>query len=289
RPRLLTMFFAYVNIAVRRALLLRSAIHPALGIAWLIYPICVVLMHRVTMRLTGDARAALIAAILYAASPAMLDVFANYYIPGKPLANLMMLLAIYGACLAFPASESDRRPRPFLGSSVVFLAGLFGLLSDETAVFIYACLPLLFANRLLDRTVAAPRKWLFAAALTGSFLLFVIVGFLVVPAVNLALGQAPIDLGTTITHGVYEVMFLMSSKPVGSLIGSVSPGSLLETILSAHTVPYRHVHAIWTSGLPLPHFFQWPWSDQLGLYVFAPIMILLVLKIRFDPPRRPLA
>src|SRR5262249_6860301 len=88
RPRLLTMFFTYVNIAVRRALLLRSAIHPALGIAWLIYPICVVLMHRVTMRLTGDARAALIAAILYAASPAMLDVFANYYVPGKPLANL---------------------------------------------------------------------------------------------------------------------------------------------------------------------------------------------------------
>src|SRR5262249_1514634 len=82
-----------------------------------------------------------------------------------------------------------------------------------------------------------PRKWLFAAALTGSFLLFVIVGFVVVPAVNLALGQAPIDLGTTITHGVYEAMFLMSSKPVGSLIGSVSPGSLLETILSPHTLP----------------------------------------------------
>ena len=68
--------------------------------------------------------------------------------------------------------------------------------------------------------------------------------------------------------------------------GSVSPGSLLETILSAHTVPYRHVHAIWTSGLPLPHFFQWPWADQLGLYVFAAIVILLVLNIRSDPTRR---
>jgi hypothetical protein len=74
RPRLLTTFFTYVNVALRRALLPHWTIHPTLGIGWLIYPICVGLMHRVTLGLTLDARAALIAAILYAASPAMLDV-----------------------------------------------------------------------------------------------------------------------------------------------------------------------------------------------------------------------
>jgi hypothetical protein len=145
---------------------------------------------------------------------------------------------------------------------------------------------LLFANRLLEKKVAASRKWLFAISLAGSLLTFVIVGFVAVPAINVALGQAPIDLWTTITRGVYEAMFLMSSKPVGNLIGSISPGSLLETILSAHTVPHRHVQHIWTSGWPLPHFFQWPWTDQLGLYFFTAILIFLILNIRFDRARR---
>jgi hypothetical protein len=288
RPRLLTTFLAYVNIALRRVLLLHGPIHPAIGIAWLIYPICIILMHRVAMRLTADSRAALIAAILYAASPAMLDLFADYYVPAKALASLMMLLAIYGACLVFPTPDSPGVPRPILGAAIIFSAGLFGLLSDETAVFIYACLPLLFANSMLEKKIAASRKWLFAMSLVGSLLLFVIVGFIAVPAINLALGQAPIDLWTTITRGVYEAMFLMSSKPVSNLIGSISPGALLETILSAHTVPHRHVQHIWTSGWPLPHFFQWPWTDQLGLYFFTVIVILLILNIRFDRDRRAL-
>jgi hypothetical protein len=288
RPRLLTTFFTYINIVLRRALLLYVPIHPSLGIAWLIYPICLFLMYRVAMRLTLDARTALIAAILYASSPAMLDLFPDYYVPGKALASFMMLLAIYGACLIFPAVDSRSPPRPILGSSLIFLAGLFGLLSDETAVFIYACIPLLFANQLLERTVGATRKWLFGLSLAGSLLAFVLVGFIVVPAINISLRQAPIDLWTTITRGVYEAMFLMSSKPVGNLIGDASPGSLLETILSAHTVPYRFVHAVWTSGLPLQHFFQWRWTDQLGLYFFATIVLFLVPNIRYDPGRRSL-
>jgi hypothetical protein len=243
-------------------------------------------MHRVALLLTVDSRAALVAAILYAASPAMLDLFADYYVPAKALASLTMLLAMYGACLVFPAPDSSDWPRPFLGSAITFGAGLFGLLSDETAVFIYACIPLVFANRLLERKVAASRKWLFAISLAGSLIIFVIVGFIAVPAINLALGQAPIDLWTTITRGVYEAMFLMSSKPVSNLIGNISPGSLLETILSAHTVPHRHVQHVWTSGWPLPHFFQWPWTDQLGLYFFTAIVIFLILNIRFDRTRR---
>jgi hypothetical protein len=286
RPRLLTTLLTYINIALRRALLLHGPIHPTLGIAWLLYPACIVLMHRVALRLTTDARAALIAAILYAASPAMLDLFANYYVPAKPLASTMMLLAIYGACLVFPNTHNPSRP--ILGSSIVFVAGLFGLLSDETAVFIYTCIPLLFVNRLLDPTVTASRKWIFSASLVGSLLVFVVVGFAAVPAINMSLGQAPIDLWTTITRGVYEAMFLTSSKPVSSLIGSISPGSLLETILAAHTVPHRLVQHVWTSGTPLPHFFQWRRTDQLGLYVFAAIVMFLILNIRSDPPRRSL-
>ena len=76
----------------------------------MIYPVCVILMHRVALLLTVDSRAALVAAILYAASPAMLDLFADYYVPAKALASLMMLLAMYGACLIFPAADCRRAP-----------------------------------------------------------------------------------------------------------------------------------------------------------------------------------
>jgi hypothetical protein len=285
RPRLLTTFFTYVNVTLRRALLQHWTIHPTLGIAWLIYPICVGLMHRVTLRLTLDARAASIAAILYAASPAMLDVFANYYVPAKPLVSLMMLLAMYGACIVFPASHSNSLPRPILGFGIMFMAGLLGLLADETAVFIFACMPIIFIDHFFDSAVRASRKWLFALSLTASLLVFLFVAFVLVPAVNLALGQTPIDLWTTITRGVYDAMFLTSSQPVGDLIAKASPGTLFETIVSAHAVPHRFVQHIWTSGHPLPHFFQWRWTDQLGLYLFAAIVIFLVLKTRADRAR----
>jgi hypothetical protein len=126
---------------------------------------------------------------------------------------------------------------------------------------------------------------LFAIGLAGSVLSFLVVAFVSVPAINLALGQAPIDLWTTITRGVYEAMFLTSTQPVGDLIVKASPVSLFETILSAHTVPHRFVQHTWTSGHPLPHFFQWGWSDQLGLYIFAATIIFLVLKTRADRAR----
>jgi hypothetical protein len=84
-------------------------------------------------------------------------------------------------------------------------------------------------------------------------------------------------------------MFLTNSKPVGNLIADISPGSLLETILSVHTVPHRFVVHTWTSGTPLPHFFQWRLTDQLGLYVFVAIVIALLLNVRSDRARRDLA
>jgi hypothetical protein len=285
RPRLLTTLLTYVNIVVRRTLLLRGPIHPSLGINWALYPLCVFLVHRVVRRLTLDNRAALFAAILYAASPALLDTLVDYYVPAKPLANLMMLLAIYGSCLMFPARPGNTSPRTILGCGVVFAAGLLGLLSDETAVFIYLCVPLIFLDKLLGRDTPARSKVMYATAIATSFAVFAFVAFIVVPAINLRLGQVPVDLWTVVTGGVYQAMFLTAKKPVATLITQISPGSLVETILSAHTVPYRLVQHRWTSGNPLPHFFQWRLSDQIGLYVFFVILLLLVSRVRHDAAR----
>jgi len=298
RPRVLTTFLTYVNISLRQFLLLRGPIHPSLGVAWLLYPLCIILMFKVTARLTLDRRSALIAAIIFAVSPAMLDTLNNYYVPAKALANVMMLMAIYGACLMFPARNADDMSRPTLGALVIFMSGLSGLLTDETAIFIYICVPVLFIDRFFDRGIPAGTKWAFAASLTSSLLAYAMLAFAAVPALNLALGQVPVDLWTVVTRGVYTEMFLTPNQPVGDLsanwfagrpvadlITNVSPVALLETILSAHAVPHRFVDHIWTSGTPLPHFTHWRLSDQLGLFAFAAILAYFVFQARREPTR----
>ena len=288
RPRVLATFLTYVNIVVRRWLLLRGAMHPSLGIAWLFYPMAILLMYRVAEKLTADRRAALIAALLYAASPALLDTLVNYYVPAKSLSNVLLLLAIYGGCLMFPSPQGTDMPRPVLGTSIVFIAGLSGLLSDETAVFIYVCVPLLFIDRVLNRGIPFAVKAAFAASLTASLVTYALLALVAVPALNLALGQVPIDLWKVISGGVYDAMLLTAEKPVAGLIDHVSPGALLETIVSALAVPFRVVRHTWTSGDPLPHFWQWRWRELLGLFVFAAILAFLVMRGRRGAARGPL-
>jgi hypothetical protein len=285
RPRLIAIFLTYVNIVIRRFLLLRSAIHPSLGVAWLFYPLAITLMYRVVVKLTADRRAALIAALLYAASPALLDTLVNYYVPAKALLNILMLLSICGGCLVFPPSQGNQPSRPGLGAAIIFVASLAGLLSDETAVFIYICVPLLFIDRLFNRSIPVGVKAAFAASLAASLVAYALLALLAIPALNRALGQVPIDLWGVVSRGVYDTMFLTAAKPVAGLISNVSPGALLETMLSAHTVPYRLVRYIWTSGNPLLHIWQWRWSDQLGLLAFAGIVLFLVWQARRDAVR----
>jgi hypothetical protein len=285
RPRVIAMFLTYVNIAIRRFLLLRNAIHPSLGVAWLFYPLAVALMYCVAVKLTADRRAALIAALLYAASPALLDTLVNYYVPAKALSNILMLLSIYGGCLMFPSPQAGQPSRPGLGIAIVFVASLADLLSDETAVFIYICVPLLFINRLFDRSIPIGVKAAFVGCLAASLVAYALLALLAIPALNLALGQVPIDLWGVVSRGVYDTMFMTAAKPVAALISHLSPGTLLETMLSAHTVPYRLVRHTWTSGDPLPHIWQWRLSDQLGLLAFAGIVLFLVWQARHDAVR----
>jgi hypothetical protein len=285
RPRVIAMLLTYLNILIRRFLLLRSAIHPSLGVAWLFYPLAIALMYRVAIKLSADHRTALIAALLYAASPALLDTLVNYYVPAKALSNILMLLSIYGGCLMFPPPQGYQPSRPGLGAAIVFVASLAGLLSDETAVFIYICVPLLFIDRLFNRSIPAGVKAAFVASLAASLVAYALLALLAIPALNRRLGQVPIDLWGVVTRGVYDTMFLTAAKPVAGLISNVSPGALLETMLSAHTVPYRLVRYIWTSGDPLPHIWQWRRWDQLGLLAFAGIVLFLVWQARRDAVR----
>jgi hypothetical protein len=123
----------------------------------------------------------------------------------------MMLLALYCACIIFPAPHSGSPVRPSSVPASYLLQGYSGCWPTKAAVFIFACVPIISLTICLIAPRAASRKWLFAVGLAGSLLVFLLTAF-VVPAANLALGQTPIDLWTTITRGVYNVMFLTSSR-----------------------------------------------------------------------------
>ena len=283
RPRLATTFFTFLNVKLRQFALAHTVMHPAFGINWLLYPLDLLILYLVARRLCGAQRVAIMTVLLYAASPALLDTLTNYYVPAKPLINLFMLLAIYGGCLMFPNPNSNLRSLPWLGALMVFCSGLLGLLSDETGVFIFLCTPVLFCHAVLSSSFSRFTKALFAGSLTASFLVYIVSSFIVLPAVNSYLGQVPVDLWGVAHKGVYRSTFGQNQGHVKILTTQYAPFSLLETIVSVHGVPHRHVTARWTSSCQIRHFWRWKLTDQLGLYFYLTCLGIPFLRLRKDP------
>jgi hypothetical protein len=139
--------------------------------------------------------------------------------------------------------------------------------------------PLVFIDKILSKNVPVSIKALFLGALMVSGVSFLLITFLVLPIVNEQLGQVPVDVQAVIRNGVYAAMFGMDSSSVWPLARQYSPFSLIETIASVHAVPGRLVKGVYTSGVPIPHIFQWRLRDQLSLYVFFGMLVVLVLQL----------
>jgi hypothetical protein len=280
RGRVVNSFFTWLNILVRRELLLRWAIHPALSVNWLLYPLTLIVLNRAIRRMSRGPRYAIVATLLYAASPGMLDTLVDYHMPGKALVNFLFAAALFGVALIVPA---EREVRPVLGALIFGAATFLGLLSDETAALIPICVCVLFGREILfhGRT---RRTWLpviasFSAA-GAAYLLLVLV---VVPLCNALLQQAPLDLPTTILRGPYAAMFGIQPRAFGGMLEFYDPISLLHTVVSAHLVPRRVVFASWTSHLPYPSFPDWPLPEQLSL---GAVLVVIVTLVALLPPAR---
>jgi hypothetical protein len=278
RSRLFANFLALVNVRLRALAMEHAVLPPAFSVNWLLYPLCLGLLYKVMKRLSGQRVVAMFAVLLYGASPALLDTLVNYYVPAKALLNVMMLLALYGGSLVF--AEGDSKGDRITGMVLVFVASLLGAFSDETALFIYLTLPIVFFHGILSRRFPFSWKALFVAALAGSAMISLVVSFVVLPLINTWLGQVPVQLSTLVTKGVYAAMFGNDPSPVMPMIRQYSPFSLLETIASVHVVPGRFVNRVYTSGTPIPHFFSWPLRDQFFLYVFAALFAAALLRLR---------
>lgn len=276
RPRLVANLLAFINIKTRAILLDWIPIHPSLGVNWVLYPLALVLLYRAVFCMTASTRSAFMATALYAVAPSSLDSLVNYYIPAKPLANLMLIGAIYGAARIAPSPRSGAVSRPALGAMLIFAATLCGMLSDETAIFIFAVLPVLFFP--ISRPTVNQGAAAIAGALFSAGLLFAITALYILPHINLTLDQIPLDFPKLVTYGVYQALFGKSTHSVLDQIRNYSPLALFAVIISAHAIPLRVVTDIWTRNSPLDNF--WQWHEQASLAFFVCIMLFLFSQLQ---------
>lgn len=274
RPRVFPNLLALANIKFRGLLYESHLIHPSLSVNWLIYPSAVLLFFRAAVYITGSRRTALMTSSLYAVSPAALDTLVNYYIPAKPLASLCMIAALYGAGRMAPHPESGHSPRPHLGATVVFAAILVGLLSDETMFFVFLFLPALFPWIFFTRKPCNSATISLFLALAGSALIYGWVAFVVLPMVNVALDQVPLDFYTLLWQGVYRTYFIYDATSSFADFSKYSPLALLAVIVSAHAIPLRIVTDFWTRNSPLESF--WQWHEVTSLIFFCAAMIFAI-------------
>ncbi len=256
RPRLLPLLGTVINIDLRRALLLHGTMHPSFGIAWAIYPLALALLYWAVHLLSGRRTAAVIACLLYAASPGHLDILVDYYMPAKPLVDLFFVAALAGVGLSEPHPTLGRAPRPWLGAGLLFLAALGGLLSDETAVFAISTAAILLAPRLVARGVPLARRLAAPAALLGALAIYAWIGIVALPEAAARHGYAVVSLADFAIRGVYKSMFGAEANPIGGLWQYWDPGRLFETILSAHAIVARTLDADWTLLKPLRHIWE---------------------------------
>jgi hypothetical protein len=270
RPRLLPLLGAVLNIKLRSALLLHGTLHPAFGIAWLIYPAGIAALYGAVYLLSGRRTAALIASLVYAASPGQLDILVDYYIPAKPLVNLFFVTALLGLGLAEP-HPSLGRPRPRLGTALLFLSALGAVLSDETAVFLVSTVGILALQRLCDHSARLSRRLAAPLALLAALLIYVGIGFAALPYLQARDGYALVPLGTVMLRGVYAAMF-GAAQPLAAFLAHVHVASLFETILSAHMIIGRAALGNWTYDHPEHPF----WDASAGEYGQA-VAVLIAL------------
>ena len=277
RGRVVNSFFTWINVLARKKLLLTTAIHPALSISWLLYPLTLVVLNKAVCRMTKGSRYGIIATLLYAASPGMLDTLVDYYLPGKALVNFWFAGSLYGVSMLVPA---EHEKRPVLGALLLGATTFLGLLSDETAIFVPICVCLLFGRHILFGSEAHRNRLFVAASFIVAFAAYGLVVLVAVPLANAVLQQAPLDLPTSVLKGPYAVMFGGQPRTLGTTLQYYGPFSLLETIVSAHFVPGRVVTAAWTSHLPYPWFWRWSLYEQLALYG---VLIVIVTLTRLLP------
>jgi len=273
RGHIIKNLVLWVNIYFRKILLLSTVIHPSLSLNWVIYPTILYLFYKAISLTSSNKRLPIMATLLYASSPGMLGTLLEYYLPGKALVNLFFSLGFYGISLAFTVLKPSR---PYIGTLLFIFAFLMGLLSDETAIFIPLSLIYVIAKIKVNRSDITKLAILFSGLLIAIFL-YVTILTLIIPLVNNALNQSPLQIFDLIFNGPYYQF--------GNLIKLIrnyefyDPFNLFQVIFSSHYIPNRIVPPNWISSTPFPNFFAWSTREKLACIAFLITFLCLFTTI----------
>lgn len=284
RPRVVTLVAQYINLGFRGAFPGFAAWHPAIGLAWLLYPLVVWHVHRVVRLLGGDPLMAAAAALLWASSPPALDSLVLCYLPAKALMNLWFVLALrFAAQASAQAGDGQpcRRSLLLLGAMV-----LLAFLTDETAVAMAVGVLVMFSPLFLGRS-AGPRGRFLGPAFVLPAACFGLIAFLLFPLANRAAEQVPLDYWELMRHGPASAMTGLdqtaapASAHFNDIVAKVNPFYLGFVAASAHLLPFRSVPGFWTFSRALPPS-EWP-VLEVALLVLAGAAAV-ALATRLPPP-----
>jgi hypothetical protein len=148
RPRWLTYLFLSIDHKLRLWLYDWLPTHPTLApAAWFFQAVVTsYYLYRLLLNVTGDRLAGLSSLALYWSATGFLSGFTMFFMPGKTLSNLILVLTLYAA------SEGAKRLKP--GQLLVSAPGwskylalltlLAGLFLDEMPIAVFLILPLMF-------------------------------------------------------------------------------------------------------------------------------------------------
>lgn len=282
RPRVVTLAAQLINLSFRGAFPGLAAWHPAIGVAWLLYPLVAWQLYRTVRLLGGERLMAAAAALLWAFSPPALDSLVLCYLPAKALMNLWFVLAIRFAASTSGALEEGglayRRPLVLLGSVV-----LLALLTDETAAVMVVGVLLMFWPLFLRRFDRTGRRLLWLAFILPA-ICFCLITFVAFPLANHAAGQVPLNYGNLLLHGPSSAMtgLKQTAAPASShfkdMADKVNPLYLGFVAASAHLLPFRTVPGYWTYSRALPPA-EWPVLEVAVLVLALAVLVALTTRL----------
>lgn len=162
RPRYVSAYADIVTTKSRLALWDYVLPHPTFTPLWaLTVVLATVLLYRFLVIATDDRQTALVGAALYLVSPGLLSSCTMMFHSGKPLANVVVIAALWlSARLERHAASGSRllfrAKRDYAG---LFLLLLIAPFTDETAAFAYF-VPLVWCRSLFWPTRTKLRAWL---------------------------------------------------------------------------------------------------------------------------------
>ncbi|MFH1037283.1 MAG: discoidin domain-containing protein [PVC group bacterium] len=143
--------------------------HPTLSLAWLFsLVLSPFLLFKLVNNMTQSRTAAWVGVSLYCASSGFLYPITLYEQPAKQLTNFFVICCLYIASrITVSLKKKDDLTAKDLTTYLVLLGVMFlAFFTDETAWFVYVCIPILFPSLFL----AKRRKWFFI----GPYLMFLI-------------------------------------------------------------------------------------------------------------------